>query len=421
MITVERDIFGKIVPWLGEKKILVVKGARQTGKTTLLRQIEEYLIKQGKRVIYFSVDQELTNPVLSDPRYLLRFLKDQEDVSANNPAFILLDEFQYIKTPGLFLKVLFDLSSDYLQVIATGSSALEISKEKEFLTGRKIEFIMERFSFIEFLRASSSHKYNYQWKVGDSFADLSEFYQVYRKDLEQHCLEYINWGGYPEISLTRNNMKKETILKEIISTYTQKDVSDFLKVENISGFNKLVVVLAMQIGDLINKNEIANTLGINYRTLNSYLDILRHTFIYSFLPPYYSNIRKELAKMPKVYADDLGIIRFATGATTSEYSMIPGNLAENFVFLHLKNFGNIYFYRTHSGGEIDFLIKESADFIPVEVKFRKKPQLPRMMKNFSRTYPVLHQIVLTRDMIAQEKSTYFIPIPVLPFIDPCGF
>ena len=96
MITVERDIFGKIVPWLDEKKILVVKGARQTGKTTFLRQIEEYLIKQGKRVIYFSVDQELTNPVLSDPRYLLRFLKDQEDVSANNPAFILLDEFQYI-------------------------------------------------------------------------------------------------------------------------------------------------------------------------------------------------------------------------------------------------------------------------------------------------------------------------------------
>lgn len=414
---IKRDLFDKILPWLGDKKILIIKGARQTGKTTLLRCLEGHLIELQKKVVYYSADQELTNPVFSDPRYLLRFLHEQFDISRHNPAFLLLDEFQYIKSPGLFLKVLFDLCADYLQIIVTGSSALEISKEREFLTGRKIELTLDRFSFIESLAAHSAYKYNFKWKIADSFDELIEFYRIYKRDLEINCLDYMNWGGYPEVSITGNTLKKEAIFKEIISTYTQKDVSDFLRVENISGFNRLVALLASQTGNLVNKNEIANTLGLNYRTLNSYLDILRYTFMYSFLPPYYSNIRKELTKMPKVYAEDSGIIRYATGVSVSEYSMIPGSLAENFVFLVLKGLEDIFFYRTKSGGEIDFLIKKAGNFILVEVKFSKKPSVPRMMENFDRSYPVSYKIIVTMDKISHENDTYFIPLPVLPFVD----
>jgi len=414
---IKRDIYEELLPWFGERKCLIIKGARQTGKTTLLNILKKNLQDQGEKVVYFSIDQELDNPIFKNPRYLLRFLKDQESIDEKQFCYLMLDEFQYIQSPGMYLKVLFDLASDYIQVIATGSSALDISKEKEFLTGRKVEFILERFSFIEYIKCQSSFKYNYKWKIGDPIDDLKEFYQIYKDDLEHHFVDYINWGGYPEISLMRNIKKKEIILKELLSTYIQKDVSDFLKVENISGFNKLVIYLAIQVGNLVNVNELAGTLGLNNRTINSYLDILKHTFIYELVTPYFSNKRKELSKMPKVYANDMGIIHYSTNAFYNQYRMIPGNLIENFAYIHLKKNDTLNFYRTNSGAEIDFLIQQHNFFIPIEVKFRKKISTPAIFKNFSNNYPISNSIILSQDIIKQEKNVYYIPIPLLAFIN----
>ena len=413
---VNRTIYEELLPWLGEKKCLIIKGARQTGKTTLLSILKKKLQDKDKKVVYFSIDQELNNPIFTNPRYLLRFLKDQENIDENHFCYLMLDEFQYIQSPGMYLKVLFDLASDYIQVIATGSSALDISKEKEFLTGRKIEFILERFSFLEYLNSQSSFNYNYQWKIGDPIDDLEEFYQIYKEDLEQFFVDYVNWGGYPEVSLMQSIKKKEIIIRELLSTYIQKDVSDFLKVENISGFNKLVTYLAFQVGNLVNVNELAGTLGLNNRTINAYLDILKHTFIFEFVPPYYFNKRKELSKMPKVFANDMGIIHYSTNALYSQYKMIPGNLVENFAFIHLKKNDTLNFYRTNSGAEIDFLIQQHNLFIPIEVKFRKKVSIPVIFNNFSKNYPISCSIILSQDTIKQEKNVYYIPVPLLPFI-----
>jgi hypothetical protein len=416
MNSVKREILEELTPWLGEKKCLIIKGARQTGKTTLLKILKKNMTDQGKKVIYFSIDQEIDNPMFKNPRYLLRFLKEQENIDENHFCYLMLDEFQYLETPGMYLKVLFDLSSDYIQVIATGSSALEISKEKEFLTGRKIEFILERFSFREYLNCQSTYNFSYQWKIGEPIDDLKDFYQIYRDELEHHFLAYLNWGGYPEISLMTNIKKKEIILKELLSTYIQKDVSDFLKVENISGFNKLVIYLGSQIGNLVNVNELASTLGLNNRTIQTYLDILKHTFIFDFVTPYFTNKRKELSKMPKVFASDMSIVHYATKAFYSEYRMIPGNWIENFVFIHLKTNDPLNFYRTNSGAEIDFLIHQHQLIIPIEVKFRKKVSIPIIFKNFAKQYSISHSIILSQDTINQEQNVYTIPVPLLPFI-----
>ncbi|MBF0450156.1 MAG: ATP-binding protein [Candidatus Magnetomorum sp.] len=417
MNIVKREILEELIPWLGEKKCLIIKGARQTGKTTLLNLLKKNMTDQGKKVIYFSIDQEIDNPIFKNPRFLLRFLKEQENIDENQFCYLMLDEFQYIQSPGMYLKVLFDLSSDYIQVIATGSSALEISQEKEFLTGRKIEFILDRFSFREYLNCRSSYNYSYQWKIGEPIDDLKAFYQIYREDLEHHFLAYLNWGGYPEISLMTSIKKKEIILKELLSTYIQKDVSDFLKISNISGFNKLVIYLGTQTGNLVNVNELANTLGLDNRTIYSYLDILKHTFIFEFVSPFFTNKRKELSKMPKVFANDMSIVHYATKAFYSEYRMIPGNLIENFVFIHLKKNDTLNFYRTNSGAEIDFLIQQHQFIIPIEVKFRKKVSTPVIFKNFSKNYSISHSIILSQDTIKQEQNVYFIPVPLLAFIN----
>jgi len=418
---VKRILFDEIKEWFLEDKIIIVKGTRRAGKTTLLSQIRDYLSEYGEKTIYISVDQELTNPIFSEPKYFIRYLKEQYGVDEEKRTYILLDEFQYIKEAGPFLKVVYDIAHKYLTIIATGSSSLEISKNREFLTGRKVEFILNRFSFVEFLWGTSEYKYDYSWNSSRDIKDLKEFYAFYRNDLEKRFLDYINWGGYPEVCLQGNFKKKETLLKEIMRTYIQKDIIDFLKVGNISAFNNLISLLSHQVGNLLNKVEVCNTLGIHFKTLENYLDILKGTFIFSFLKPFYTNIRKELSKMPKIYAEDMGVIRYSTGRSFTDFKIVEGNVIENFVYNHLSlSFSeeNIHFYRTISKSEIDFIIKDKDRLIPMEVKFQKNANVPVSVRNFSKNYAdrIDYNIVVTLDKLDFQSNTYFIPVLLLPFV-----
>jgi len=418
---VKRILFNEIKEWLSEDKIIIIKGARRTGKTTLLSQIKDYLTDGGERTIYISVDQELSNPIFFDPKYFIRYLKDQYGVNEQRRTYILLDEFQYIKGAGLFLKVVYDMAHKYLTIIATASSSLEISKNREFLTGRKVEFILNRFSFVESLWGISEYKYNYSWKLSKDIEDLKEFYALYKDDLETHFLDYVNWGGYPEVCLQANLEKREILLKEIIRTYIQKDIVDFLKVGNISAFNNLISLLSHQVGNLLNKVEVCNTLGIHFKTLENYLDILKGTFIFSFLKPFYTNIRKELSKMPKIYAEDMGVIRYCTGRSFTDFKIIEGSEVENFVYNHLFltfSEDNIYFYRTISKSEIDFMVKYKDRLIPIEVKFQKNTNIPVSIRNFNKNYAdkIDYNIIVTLNKMDFQNNTYFIPVVLLPFV-----
>jgi len=421
MNLVKRILFNEIKEWLPENKIIIIKGARRTGKTTLLNQIRDYLTNSSEKTIYLSVDQELNNPIFSNPKYFIKYLKDQYEVNEKGRTYILLDEFQYIKEAGLFLKVVYDMAHKYLNLIVTGSSSLEVSKNKEFLTGRKVEFILNRFSFIEYLWGVSEYKYNYSWNLSKNIEDLKEFYGLYKNNLETHFRDYINWGGYPEVCLQGNLKKREILLKEIIRTYIQKDIVDFLNVGNVSAFNNLISLLSHQVGNLLNKVEVCNTLGIHFKTLGNYLDILKGTFIFSFLRPFYTNIKKELSKMPKVYAEDMGIIRYCTSRDFTDFKVIEGSVVENFVYNHLSlifSEDNIYFYRTISKSEIDFIVKDKSRLVPIEVKFQKKANIPISIRNFNKNYTdrIDYNIVVTLNKLDFQNNTYFIPVVLLPFV-----
>jgi len=417
---VKRVLFDEIKDWLEEDKIILIKGARRTGKTTLLGEIKDYLQTAGSKVIYFSIDQEIDNPIFSSPKYFLRFLKNQYGLNDTKRSYVLLDECQYLKETGLFLKVLYDIAHHYLTFIVTGSSSLELSGNKEFLTGRKIEFVLNRFSFVEYLRGVSEYKYDNVFSLSN-FEEVKEFYEIYKKDLEFHFLKFINWGGYPEVCLLDNEKKKELILREIIRTYTQKDVSDFFKIGNVSAFNHLITLLSHQIGNLLNKTEICNTLNLHFKTLESYLAILQGTFIFSFVRPFYANIRKELSKMPKVYAEDLGIVRHYTGKNFTYYDLIEGNVIENFIYNHLaQQFlpEEIHFYRTISKSEVDFIVEKGDSLIPIEVKFRKRANVPVALHNFKKKYgsKVDFNIIITQAKLDFLGDTYFIPPLIFPFV-----
>ncbi len=425
---IKRELFEKIKPWLQEEKILIIKGARQTGKTTFLLFLKKYLENKGEKVVYFSVDQELANPAFEQAKAFLRFVNEQYRLSnfkKERKLYILLDEFQYAKNAGLFLKNIFDQEKERMQLIVSGSSSLEISKSSEFLTGRKIDFFLGHFSFQEFLVARSNYKYNFSWNRKDSFKDLDDFYCIYRSDLEANLLDYLSWGGYPEVTTTVEAEKRLVLLRDIVSTYIQKDVAGFLRVANISGFNNLVILLCNQAGNLVNKNELSNTLGINIRSINHYLDILAGTYVFYFLNPYYANLRKSLTKRSKVYVEDLGIYRaILRKASYDNFDIIGGNVVENFVYNELAkkvHRSDIMFSRSAAGSEIDFIIRQDDSIIPIEVKFQKKvKKMPVAIEKLKSDQKEKIKIsaVITRDNLRKDnQGNIFIPLVLLPFLN----
>ena len=336
-----------------------------------------------------------------------------------------MDEFQYLNDSGLFLKALHDSLKGKCQIIVSGSSSLEISKSTEFLTGRKIEFRIETFSFREFLKGNSEWKFDRKFSLS-SFKEAEEFDSIYSQELKNQFAEYLNFGGYPEIALEKNHEKKIKLLNELISTYLRKDVSGFLKISNISAFNNLIRILTSQRGNLLNKSEISSSLNISFETVSWYLDALEGTFLFSFLPPYFSNLRKEISKMPKVYTEDFGIVKYVMKTPESNsYDILSGQDVETYcfrIFRKIFEMENLFFHRTVSKSEIDFIGRKNSSFIPIEIKFTNRVQgkITLAMKNFSERYlDIPYFIFITKDTLAwnKENRIFYIPVYLLEFMD----
>jgi len=417
-VIVQRDILGSIKPWIGKDKIILLTGPRQVGKTTILRILDEEL-KHSSKTIFFSCDLEIGNPVFKDPRLFINLLERELRVGARLNVF--LDEFQFIPQAGLFLKPVFDRLKGRVQFFVSGSSSLEISRNREFLTGRKVEFAVTPFTFREWLGIVSRTSFPEAIEV-DRPSDVVDFTETYKAELELRALTYINWGGYPEPAFEPPD-NRSLILREIIGTYLQKDVAGFLNIAKLESFNGLIRLLASQRGGLVNKHEISSTLGLNMATLGKYLSVLEGTYMFTFLAPFFSNVRKEISKMKKVYMSDTGIRRIiAQDRPADSLDEIVGGDAENFVFTVLKSdprVAKLNYYRTIAKSEVDFIAQIGDRVVPVEVKFRPRfARVPPAILRFREIYKgrAGSGLVVTRDHAGREGDVLFVPFYALPFL-----
>ena len=418
---IQRKYIEEIKFWLQKEKIIILKWARQVGKTTLMKKIEQYIQQENLwKTLFLFADKIDNQNIFSTPDNFLNYLKYNYNFP-NEYIFVFIDEFQFINNTGTFLKNIFDEYKDRLQIIVSGSSSLEISKNSEFLTGRAIDFYIDRISFREFFiyRHNLTHIPVFEMSQHD---ELKSFYALFKQKLEHDFISYLTYGWYPEIVVNKENKSKELILSQIIETYIQKDIIHFLKIENIGAFNNLIKLLASNIWNLVNINEISSTLNISVQTVNKYLDILEWTFVFSRISPFFKNIRKELSKMPKIYIEDIWIKNYSLRQFDSITKKIDlWSEVENFVYNELtKQFEKkqIYFYRTVSKAEIDFVIEKSFEkYILIEVKYRnKKIPVPVIMRNFEESYGKHQKIIITKEYLSQEDDLYYIPAVLLPFM-----
>ena len=367
----KRKIVSEILKYLGSKEVIVIYGARQVGKTYLLKYLIEHNIK--KNVFYFDLELpnllELCNQGVENVyKYLI-----QKGAEENNKIFLLIDEIQYMEDPTKFLKVMHDHCPN-IKLLVSGSSTFEIKKKfKESLVGRTVNFEVYPLSFEEFLTFK-----------GESYKMIKENTDAINAELIRFAEEYIKFGGYPKIVLENSEEKKQVYLSQIISTYVRKDIRDIGNIRNISSFNKLLEILASQSGQIINVLEISNTLRINRETVLEYLDLLENTFMIKRITPFHKNLRSELSKNPKVFFLDTGMMHLLW---LKEFpKVILGNVFETFVFLELMKLNKkINFWRTTNKQEIDFIIK-NKELYAIEAKYNFQNLENSSLRFFSKEY-----------------------------------
>lgn len=402
MESLERDVLPQIIKQLNNNLIIILIGARQVGKTFILRLIKQYLetIFPKSKILYLNLENEDTVLKLSDYPNFINFLKTQ-GINSSDKVFVLLDEFQRMPRPTKLLKLLYDEHSN-IKIVATGSSSLDIYRKmrEESMTGRKRIFSVCGLSFHEFLR----FRYPQLLPIWERVVAQNIDPKTSLADFSIPADKFIVWGGYPRTALAPSAQEQQEELKEIYNSYIQKDVAGLLHLEDTVGYNKLINILASQIGNLLNINELTNTLNIGRSTIEHYLFVLENTFIISVLPPYHTNKRKEITKMPKIYFMDTGLRNFSQkNFNELEFRPDKDRLAENMVFLELfKNLEieySLYFWRTPQGTEVDFILMKNQNPIPVEVKYQSinKPLVPSGMKAFINIYHPQKGFVITKD------------------------
>ena len=387
LMTIIRDITIKSQKYLKTDDILLFVGARQAGKTTILKQIQQSLEKEKDTCCFLNLeDPEYLELLNKSPKNLFKIFAI--DLSKRN--YIFVDEVQYLDNPSLFLKYFYDEYKGKIKLLVSGSSSFYIDKKfKDSLVGRKKIFNVWTLSFREFLRFKNEKELS-----GKDFKKLS------LSEKEKIVLfydEYLIYGGYPRVVLASLDEKKE-VLREIVFSYIKKDIYEAnIKQEEV--FYKLLKIFASQIGNLVNVLELANTLNVSKTAIDNYIYVMRKSFNIGLIQPFSKNIRKELTKMPKVYFYDLGLRNFLTDNFKSFATRDDkGALLENAVFRQLLETyyrDEIKFWRTIQKNEVDFVVAEKFAY---EVKAEPKKFREKSYKLFLKNYPNMEFSIISFDV-----------------------
>ena len=371
-----RDILTPLQENIDNNKAIGIIGSRQVGKSSVLFLLIRHLLRERnvpqEQIFYFNLDDLKLHELFANIPEFLHFIgKD----SAKR-RYVFIDEAQRLNNPGLFLKEIYDLNLN-IKIFFSGSSQLELrSKTREHLVGRARIFQLHRLSFREYLQFNTPI--------------------TPRQALE----EILVYGGYPEVALERDPLQKKLLIKDIYQSYVEKDITDFLKIDNVLAFNNLVKLLAVQTGNLLNRENLAKSLRIGRPVIEKYLDILESTFIIKRIYPFHRNYKKEITKTPKIYFLDSGLRNFViNNFNPPELRPDLGTLFENF-YLHellcsdFHGLRKINFWRTTNQVEIDFIVQDEERLRAIEVKWSGRGQ-PRSFRTIKRYYPEIETQVIT--------------------------
>lgn len=361
---IQRKIEDSIIQELSREKskIILLYGARQIGKTTLVNKIISNY--QGK-ILKINADEQPHWDVLSsrDSAQLRAFVEGYD--------LLFIDEAQRIPDIGINLKILYE-NCPQLKIIATGSSSLDLANRvKEPLTGRAWTFEMYPIAVSEWKDFSNANSY----------------------EMTQAIESFLRFGMYPEVFAYPNDKQKERYLKEIASSYLYKDILALADIKYPDKLLQLLRLLAFQLSSEVSIHELSKALQIHRDAINNYIDLLEKAFVIFRVGGFSRNLRKEVTKMDKIYFYDTGI-RNAIINNFSPLSMRndTGMLWENFLIserikrnTYTQHYANYYFWRTYDNAEIDWVEDAGGQLSAFEFKWNKKKN--KAPASWTKAYP----------------------------------
>ncbi len=331
---IARALSGKILYLATQYPVVSLTGPRQSGKTTLARQIFP--------------DYAYTN--LENPDTRLAAQTSPMDFLRHGRKGIIIDEAQYVPEIFSYIQVLADEHQQTGEFVLTGSQHfLFMEKITQSLAGRVAIFNLLPFSLNEVKGAD------------------------FQKDT---ALEYIYNGFFPR--LYDKGIAATDFYPNYIQTYIERDVRQLVNVSDLDAFQRFLRLCAGRTGQMFNQSEVGGLAGVDQKTVARWLSILKTSFQVFTLPPYFGNFNKRIVKTPKLYFYDTGLACSLLGIRSPEGlrdHFAYGALFENFIIVEvLKNLYNqgirpsLYFWRDHAGHEIDLLIEEGGKLFPIEIK-----------------------------------------------------
>lgn len=357
-----RKILSKIQKALKDTPVIFISGPRQAGKTTLVKYISENI--HPAKYLNFD-DATILAAAKTNPEGFLEVYKDN----------LILDEVQRVPEIFLVIKKIVDNNRKPGKFILTGSANI-------FLLPKISESLVGRMEIIKLFPISlseiSESKDNFIEKViSDNFSIKSS------GGPKNDLIEKILSGGFPEVISRKDKDRQNAWFNSYITTLIERDVRDITNIERLTDLPRLLKILASRVGTLLNFAEISRSASIPQTTLKRYITLFEALFLIYFVPTWSGNISKRAIKTPKLYFLDTGIAAYLIGFKRDKVLVdapLWGKLLENFILTELlkqlswsKIEGNIFYYRTASAQEIDFIIeRRDGKLIAIEVKSNNK-------------------------------------------------
>lgn len=373
---IQRLIQQKLQDELFQERAILLMGARQVGKTTLLKQLTE----NRQDILWLNADEASVRILFDD----LSVQKLQQIIGSYK--ILVIDEAQLLSNAGRSIKLLVDNFKD-VQVLATGSSSFELKNQmNEPLTGRKWEYQLFPFTFQELANASNIF--------------------IERQNLEQRLI----YGAYPAV--VNQPDKAQAIIIELSESYLYKDLFMWGGLKKPDKITALLKALAYQVGSQVSYNELSQIVGLDKETIEKYIDVLEQCYIIFRLPSYNRNLRNELKKSRKIYFYDNGV----RNAIIQDFRQIAlrqdtGALWENYIvgeILKKKKYENyyarLYFWRTQTQQEIDLVFEENTEMTAIEIKWN-----PKAKTKFNQIFLDTYQPKVTIVIHPENYYEYLMP------------
>lgn len=388
----QRKLYKKLKNELENDLAVVVTGARQVGKTTLLRMLFNELPDDQK--LWYDFENPLNRKFFEEIDYndfIQKFVA--EGIHPDKRMYIFIDEIQNLPEITSIIKYLIDHYK--VKFVVTGSSSYYMRNLfPESLAGRKALYELFPLSFQEFLLFKGAinklEGLNKEFKLDANIVEYEKFDQEYE--------EFVQFGGYPAVVLSDTVDEKRSLLEGIFSSYFEKDVVNFGNFSEVDEVRDLILLLVSRSGSKLDITKLASSLGVARKKIYDYLNFLKYTYFIDLVEPYSKSMDRSKSGSKKVYFNDTGILNVLGRVT-------DGQLFENAVYNQLKLYkegllDTVNYFRTQKGNEIDFILSGSMAF---EVKQHGDSRDLKNLVKLSERLEIKNHYLVSKNFVQDEN------------------